>query len=184
MRTTIILSILMSSLCFGQVLKQSQKLNPLPNELQGTIPNFFVLAKDNKRANALRPDNLKENAQKAGAKRIVLSFFATWCTNCPEEFALLKKNADELKKNGVQVYLINVGQSIHDKGDSVSIYVDKYAGNSFPFYFDPNKTLLKDFGFTQEIYPLIIILDIELRVLSVLKGVGKEDFPQILWGEL
>jgi len=184
MRTIIILSILMSSLCFGQALKQSQKLNPLPKELQGTIPDFFVLAKDNRRANALRPDGLKANAEKAGAKRIVLSFFTTWCPNCPDEFALLKKNADELKKNGVQVYLINVGQSIVTAGDSVSNMVHTYAGDSFPFYFDPYKTLLKDFGFKQEIYPLIIVLDTELRVLSVFTGAGKEDFPQILWGEL
>jgi len=184
MRTIIILSILISSLCFGQELKQSQKLTPLPKELQGTIPDFFVLAKDNKRANALRPDGLKSNAEKAGAKRIVLSFFATWCENCPKEFELLKKNADELKKNGVQVYLINAGQSIHTAGDSVSNYVSKYAGDSFPFYFDPNKTLLRDFGFTQEAYPLVIVLDAELRVLGVLKGIGKEDFPQILWGKL
>jgi len=182
MRTMIILSILMSAFCFGQT--KSNKLDTLPKQLQGTIPHFIALAIDNKRENALRPDNLRENAQKAGAKRIVLSFFATWCENCPKEFDLLKKNVDELQKNGVQVYLINVGQSIHEKGDSVNAYVEKHAGKSFPLYFDPNKSLLKNFGFIQEAYPLIIVLDTELRVLSVFTGAGKEDFPQILWGEL
>jgi len=177
MRTIIILGILMSSLCFGQ----TQKLSPLPKQLQGTLPSFKVLAIDNK--TALRQDDLKANATKAKAKRIVLSLFATWCVNCPEEFALLKKNAAELQKNGVQVYLINVGQSIHEEGNKVNDMVNKYAGNSFPLYFDPNKALLKDFGFTQEIFPLIVVLDADLRILSVLSAISKEDFPQILWNE-
>jgi len=113
MRTIIILCILMSSFCFGQ----TQKLNPLPKQLQGTIPNFKVLTINKDEASQ---DDLKASAKKAGAKRIVLSFFATWCKNCIEEFALLKNNVDELQKNGVQVYLIDVGESINDIGSKAS----------------------------------------------------------------
>jgi len=160
------------ALCFGQ--------------LQGTIPNFKVLAIDNE--TELSQNDLKVNAKKAGAKRIALSFFATWCVNCQNEFALLKKNADDLKKNGVQVYLIDVGENIHTEGAKVSEMVDKYAGNSFPLYFDPNGNLLRKSGFVQNggrySLPLIIILDPELRVLAVLSKVSEEDFPKVLWGEL
>jgi len=160
--------------CFGQ----SQKVSPLPKQLQGTIPNFKVLAIDNE--TELSQNDLK----KTGAKRIVLSFFATWCVNCQNEFALLRKNADELKKNGVQVYLIDVGENIHTDGAKVS----KYAGDSFPLYFDPNGNLLRKSGFVQDggrySLPLIIILDSDLRVLAVLSKVSEEDFPQVLWGEL
>ncbi|MDR2593406.1 MAG: TlpA family protein disulfide reductase [Fibromonadaceae bacterium] len=172
MRVAIILTVLMSALCFGQ--------------LQGTIPNFQTLTIENEPG--LTRDNLKEKAKKTGAKRIALSFFATWCVNCVEEFALLKKNADELQKNGVQVYLIDVGESIHKDGEKVSDMVNKYAGNSFPLYFDPNGNLLRKSGFLQKddrfSLPLIIVLDTDLKVLSVLSAVNKENFPQILWGEL
>jgi len=173
MRTIIMLTILMSTLCFGQ--------------LQGTtIPNFQTLTIENEPG--LTRDNLKEKAKKAGAKRIALSFFATWCINCAEELALLKQNADELQKNGVQVYLINVGESIHKDGEKASNMVSKYAGNSFPLYFDPNGNLLKKSGFIQKdgrySLPLIIVLDADLQVLSVLSAVNKEEFPQILWSKL
>jgi len=181
MRTIIILA-LMSALCFGQ----SQKLASLPKQLQGTIPNFQTLTIENEPG--LTKDNLKERAKKSGAKRIALSFFATWCVNCVEELAILKNNADELQKNGVQVYLINVGESIHKDGEKVSEMVNKYAGNSFPLYFDPNGNLLKKSGFVQKdgkySLPLIIILDADLQVLGVLSAVSKDDFPQILWSNL
>lgn len=182
MRTIIILTAFMTTLCFGQ----SQKINPLPKQLQGTIPKFEVLTIENEPG--LNRDELKERAKKAGAKRIALSFFATWCVNCGEELDLLKKNAEELQKNGVQAYLINVGESIHSDGGKVRDMAAKYAGNSFPLYFDPNGNLLRKSGFLQEggrfSLPLVIILDSDLQVLGVLSAVGKEDFPQILWGEL
>jgi len=172
MRAIIILTAFMYALCFGQ--------------LQGTIPNFQTLTIENEPG--LTRDNLKEKAKKAGAKRIALSFFATWCVNCAEELALLKKNASELQKNGVQVYLIDVGENIHKDGNKVSDMVNKYAGNSFPLYFDPNGNLLRKSGFIQKdgkfSLPLIIVLDCDLQVLGVLSAVSKDDFPQILWGEL
>lgn len=180
MRTIIVLAALMSNLCFGQ------KLNPLPKQLQGTIPNFYVLSIDNKE---ISHNDLKANAKKAGAKRIVLSFFDSGCINCWEEFVLLKENADELKKNGVQVYLMNVGESVIKDGEKVSSTVKKYAGNSFPLYFDPDGNLLEDSGIIPEnggkfALPLTIILNSDLRVLGVLKGINKNDYPQILWSEL
>jgi thiol-disulfide isomerase/thioredoxin len=155
----------------------------LPKELQGDIiPNFFVLAGNNKEE--LYRDDLKINAEKAGAKRIVLSFFATYCVSCREGFTILKNNASELEKQGVQVYLINIGENIHTYGGKVSEMVKKYAGNSFPFYFDPYGNSLKNFGLKEEItLPLTLILDSDLRVLNVLIGKAGDDFPRVLWEE-
>lgn len=171
---------LMSVFCFGQ------KLNSLPKQLQGIIPDFDVLTIENEPG--LSRDNLKENAKKAGTKRIALSFFATWCVNCKEEFKLLRENADEIEKNGVQVYLINVGESIHKLGDKVNNMVKKYAGTSFPFYFDPAGNLLKKSGLVEKDgsfpLPLTIILDSNLRVLGVLQAIDENDYPQILWKDL
>ena len=159
----------------------------LPKELQGnTIPNFFVLSADNK--GELYKDDIKEAAKKADAKRVVLSFFATWCVSCREEFAILKKNANELKKRGVQVYLINVGENIHTHGSKASEMAKKYAGDSFPCYFDPNAVLHASFGLTKQgedlTLPLTLILDSDLRALGILVGKLGNDFPQVLWEEL
>ncbi|MDR1830660.1 MAG: TlpA family protein disulfide reductase [Candidatus Fibromonas sp.] len=158
----------------------------LPKELQGSIiPNFFVLAIDNN--NELYRDDIKETAKKSGAKRVVLSFFATWCVSCREEFAILKKNADELEKRGVQVYLINVGESVHAYGAKAREMAEKYAGNTFPCYFDPNAVLHASFGLAGQgedlTLPLTLVLDSNLRALNILVGKMGDDFPQVLWEE-
>jgi len=182
MRLAILSIALMSALCFG---KGASKKELLPKQLLGTIPEFQVLTIENEPGPS--SDDLKEKARKAGAKRIVLSFFQTTCKNCMEEFKLLSKKTKELEKNGVQVYLIDVGESIHKMGDKVSKMVKEFAGSSFPFYFDPDGILLEDFGLTNADgakLPMTIILDIDLRVLGILSAVSKDDYPQILWGEL
>ena len=161
---------------------------PLPKELQGNIvPDFFVLAMDNE--TELNRDNLAKEVKKTGAKRIVFSFFASWCTeNCGPEFIKLKENSGILKEKGVSVYLIDVGEKIMQKGKEVSDFVSKYAGDAFPFYFNQNASLLKNFGIiernaTQFSLPVILVMDANLKVLDVFTGVGN-DFPQTLWNGL
>jgi thiol-disulfide isomerase/thioredoxin len=176
MRIAVLFTFLMSALSFAD----------LPEQLRGdVVPDFFVLAIDNE--TELGRDDLKKIAAKPGVKRIVLSFFATWCASCREELAVLGRNKGELEKNGVRVYLIDVGESIHGKGAEVEKLVRQFAGDSFPFYFDPNANLLKKFGLiekTQTKYelPIIVVLDADLKVLKVLREAGK-DFPQNLWSE-
>jgi len=164
----------------------TKKRLPLPKELQGTLPNFEVLAMDNE--TEFSQNDLKAAAKKAGAKRIVLSFFASYCVLCAAEFELLKKNAGELKKNGVQVYLIDVGEDIRELGGKASKVASDHAGKDFPLYFDPYANLFEDFGLMPAdgnyLLPTIIILDSELRVLGVFEGGVGNDFPQVLWGKL
>jgi len=159
----------------------------LPNELkQGMIPNFFVLEKNG--IDELYRDDLKDAVKKTGAKRVVLSFFATYCLPCREEFAILKKNKDKLKKEGVLVYLINVGEGIHAEGEKVRKMVEDNAGDAFSYYFDPNVILFKSFGLVKQgdnpSLPQTLILDSNLQVLTILSGKMGGDFPQVLWGEL
>jgi peroxiredoxin len=174
----------MLAFSFGQ---QTKKLSPLPKQLQGDIiPSFFALALDNE--TELGRSELKEAALKKGVKRIAISFFATWCVNCREEFKILKSNAAILEKNGVLVYLVDVGESIHDKGKDVEKFAMQYAGDSFPFWFDPNANMLKKFGLIESSQttfelPITIVLNTDLKILGVLKEIGK-DYPQILWSEL
>ncbi|MCL2260355.1 MAG: TlpA family protein disulfide reductase [Fibromonadales bacterium] len=182
-RMSIALMALLSVFSFAQ---KSARL-ALPNELkQGIIPNFFVLEPNG--IDELYRDDLKEAVKKTGAKRVVLSFFATHCVPCREEFDILKKNKDELKKQGVLVYLISVGEGIRTHGDKVKEMVEKYAGNTFPYYFDPNVILFKSFGLIKQgenpSLPQTFILDSGLHVQAILTGKMGNDFPQVLWGEL
>jgi peroxiredoxin len=190
MRIAIIFTLIMSALSFGEEpskVGKSRKLSPLPQELQGSeIPSFFILAPNNE--TRLYEEDMAEQAKKLGAKRLVISFFATWCENCVEEFALLKKNYGKLKEKGVLVYLVNAGEDLINDGKKVSNFVEKYAGNSFPFYYDQKVNLLTSFGILankNEVgsLPVVVVMDANLRVLSVFTELGN-DFPQVLWGDL
>jgi len=183
----ITLVLFMSAVSFAQDAK-TPKFTPLPPQLLGdAAPRFFTLGVDNE--TEFNSEDLKEAVKKNGAKRVVLSFFATWCEKCAAEFEILKNNADILKKNKVQVYLIDVGESIIDKGALVEGFVKKYAGSAFfPVYFDPNSNTLKKFGLVgndekKYALPIIVVLDDKLKVLAVFKETGS-DFPQVLWGPL
>jgi hypothetical protein len=143
--------------------------------LQGdTIPHFFVTQKNGE-------DIYKEDFKKMlkpETKCIVLSFFTTWCVMCKENFVLMKEKANELEKNGVQVYLINIGSDDFDKIEKV---VKESAGNAFPFYRKKREDFLaKDLGL-DIFYPTKIILDTDLKVLAVLTGKLGDDFPKVLW---
>jgi peroxiredoxin len=171
----------------GDASKEPTKKLALQPELQGDIvPDFFALAPDN-RTRLYREDLAKE-AKKLGAKRVVLSFFATWCQYCPAELRRMKESSAKLKEKGVLVYLIDVGENLIEDGKKVGGFVEKSSGNAFPFYFDQNNNLLRSFGIlekdaTYAVLPVNVVMDANLRVLAVFAEIGN-DFPQVLWGNL
>ncbi|MCL2282467.1 MAG: TlpA family protein disulfide reductase [Fibromonadales bacterium] len=173
MRLILLLAIVLPAFSFAT---QTKKVS-LPKELQGEmIPYFFASKMD---GNDIYREDLKKML-KPGTKRIVLSFFTTWCTICKENFVAMRKNAAELEKNGVQVYLINIGTDDFHKIEKV---VKEFAGNAFPFYNKKREDFLaKDFGL-EIFYPTKIILDRDLRVLAVLTGKLGDDFPEVFWGK-
>jgi len=179
----ILLAVLLPMLSFAQ---KTARL-ALPNELrQGIIPDFFVL--DRNGINELYRDDIRETIKKTGAKRVALSFFATYCVSCREEFAILKENKAQLEKQRVLVYLIDVGEGIRSQGEKVREMVEQNAGNVFPYYFDPNVILPKTFGLLKAGedlgVPFTIILDSNLQAIGILAGKMGSDFPQILWSIL
>jgi thiol-disulfide isomerase/thioredoxin len=152
---------------------------PLPEGLRGDmIPHFFFTNID---GDDVYRDDFKK-MQKPGTKRIVLSFFTTWCEICKEEFSLLKKNAGKLEKNGVQVYLVNA-VSLEKKGASrgkAKSFAKKYAGDSFPLYFEDGDGI--GWGL-KNVFPTVIVLDADLKALAVFAGEIGDDFPEVLWKE-
>jgi len=185
MRITPMAILLVALLPIFSFAQKSTRL-ALPNELkQGIVPDFFVLEKNG--IDELYRDDIKEAVKKTGAKRVVLSFFATYCVPCREEFAILKNNKGELEKRGILIYLIDVGEDIRSYGAKVSEMAEKYAGGAFPCYFDPNAILLKNFGLVKKgedpSLPLTLILNSNLQAVGILKGQMGSDFPQVLWSE-
>jgi len=181
MRIAIMLTLITSALTFGA--GQSNKPD-LPQALQRDIvPYFFVLDPDE---NKFFRENVEESVKKLGAKRVVLSFFASWCEKCMAEVSLMRDNIATLKEKGVQVYMIDIGEDIKEDGKKVSEFVENHAGNLFPYYFDPKGNLLRNFGIldrksNQYALPVTVVMDAKLRVLYMLKGEIGDDFPQILW---
>src|SRR3569623_2285316 len=49
--------------------------------------------------------------QARDGKKAMIVFWATWCPHCREELEVLRQKADELKKQGIQVVLVDVGET-------------------------------------------------------------------------
>jgi len=163
----ILLTVLLPLLAFAQIIKRDS----LPVELRGDIvPQFNVLPGYNNREHFLQ-------LAKPNTRYIVFSFFATWCIPCAEEFKILKEKANQLDSNGVQIYLINIGEKDFEK---VKEFAKNNAENAFPLYFSPNGRILELFGLPKDYFPVFVVMDSKLRVLGILRGKG-EDFPEVLW---
>jgi thiol-disulfide isomerase/thioredoxin len=161
----------------------SEKL-PLPAELQEELPWFALDAKDDEDSynGLINNSELKELARQKGSKKIVISFFATWCEPCREGLRLMSENSGELQKKGVLVLLVNAGESDYS---SVDAWVKKYAKKQWLIGFDKFNNLPKLFGLSktgsgEAPMPRTLITDANLQPLTL---IGKEgdDFPQILW---
>ena len=56
-------------------------------------------------------DGTRFDASALRGSRVVLNFWAVWCVPCREEIPALQRMADAMKGQGVQVVLVNVGDS-------------------------------------------------------------------------
>jgi len=82
---------------------------------------------------------------------LVLSFFTTWCKNCKLEIPVLQEMASAYRDQGIQFYLVNVGQP----KDTVSAYVfDQVI--SLPVLLDQYEVVSKKFS-VKELPTLTVI---------------------------
>jgi len=166
---------------FSFAQKTSEKI-PLPHELQSELPWFALVAKDDGGTynGVLTKDKVKAIAAQKNSKRVVMSFWATWCEKCLEGLAKMSNKAAELEKNGVLVVLVNVGEDDYAK---VSKVAGKYAKNDWMLGFDRFNNLPENFGLklSGEIQlPRTLILDKDLRP-SLLIGYEGDDFPNVAY---
>jgi len=183
MRGITILILLFALVIFAE---PSKKL-PLPKELQaGELPWFAFDAKEGNVV--INSDNLKELAKQKKYRKVVFSFFATWCLPCREGLKRMGNNASELKKNGILVVLVNVAENGLENYSRNKI--DEWTRNNgylkdgWLLVFDKFSSSLEDFGLQKNgneeaPLPRTLIADSNLRPLMLIGQEG-DDYVQIL----
>jgi len=173
--------------------KPSEKL-PMANELQaGELPWFAFDAKDSDGTydKVLNRNNLKEFAKQKKYRKVVFSFFATWCVPCREGLKRMSDNASELKKNDVLVVLVNVAERGLENYSRKKIdewaKQNGYLKEEWLLAFDPFSNSLEDFGLqkngsTETSLPRTLITDGNLHPLMLIGEEG-DDYLQILLSE-
>jgi len=163
--------------------KPTEKL-PLTKELQAEeLPWFAFDAKDGDGTydRVINRDNLKEFAKQKKYRKIVLSFYATWCIPCREGLVRMSKKAAELEKNGVLIVLVNVGEDDYGK---ISRWVSGYVKDEWLLGFDRFNNLTGNFGLSKNgdemPLPRTLLLNQNLRPLMLIGQEG-DDFPQIFY---
>jgi len=186
MRRLIFLICLSFSASFSFVDGKLSERLQLPKELQGELPWFALVAKDGEDTynSVLNRDKLKAFVQQKNSKRVVFTFYATWCVPCREGIARMANNAAELEKSGVLVVLINVGEADYAKsGKWVSGYMkDGWLAGFDKFNNMPEKFGLSKKGDSQMPLPKTLLLDQDLKPILLIGNEG-DDFPQILLSE-
>jgi thiol-disulfide isomerase/thioredoxin len=167
------------SLAATTELEKSQVL-PLTAQLKkGSLPWFVARDKAD-----LQPFSRKhlEDLVVPETKKIALVFFASWCVPCREGIAILRDSQDELLKNGVQIVLVNTGESDIPKIES---WVKDNGSEKWPVILDKFKNLQKSTGLisgteTEIVFPRTILFDGKLKPLFIIGAEGK-DWPKVLW---
>jgi len=180
--------ILISLSALAVFAKPTEKL-PLPKELQAAeLPWFAFDAKDGD--GVINRDNLKELAKQKKYRKVVFSFFATWCVACREGLKKISDNSNELKKNGVLVVLVNVAEKYLENYSRKKIdewaRQNGYLKDEWLLVFDKFSNSLEDFGLQKNEseeapLPRTLITDGNLRPLMLIGEEG-EDFLRILEG--
>lgn len=164
--------------------KPSEKL-PLPQELQASeLPWFALIAEDGEAySSVINRDNLKEFAKRNNYRRVIVSFFATWCIPCREGLKLLGERANELKEKEILVVLVDVGE---DDINKVSRWAKQYIKKEWLLSFDKFGNIPEKFGLTKQgadmPFPRTLLLDTNLRTIMLIGQEG-DDYPQILLSE-
>jgi len=163
--------------------EKSERIN-LPKELQSEIPWFALVAKDDAGSfnGVLSKDKVKAIAAQKNSKRVVLSFFATWCEKCLRGLTQMSNKAAELEKNGILIVLVNVAET-EDDYNKVSKVASKYAKDGWLLGFDKFNNVPENFGLKRngEIeLPRTLVLDKDMRPLLLI-GYEGDDFPNVVY---
>jgi len=116
---------------------------PLPKQLAAeTLPPFTAKGQDPEQMFQKR--HLERMvAQDPKITRVVLVYFATWCAPCALGALKLKVAKETLKKNGVLIVLVNVGET---DVASVRKWIKEYGDLGFPLIMDTKSQMVGPYG--------------------------------------
>jgi thiol-disulfide isomerase/thioredoxin len=158
-------------------LEHSQKI-PLTAQLQKESLPWFV-ARNKSDIEPFSKKNL-EALVEPQTKRVALVFFATWCIPCREGIAILRNNQAKLAQNGVQIVLVNTGET---NVPEIEKWVKTFGYEKWPVIIDKFKNIQNSTGLISEteiVFSYTILMDNKLKPLLLIGAEGK-DWPAILW---
>jgi thiol-disulfide isomerase/thioredoxin len=169
---------------FSFAAKPSEKLALPPTASAGKELPFFALdVKDGENSYdaVINNDKLKAIAKQRGSKRIIISFFATWCVPCREGLKIMSDNASELEKKGVLVLLANTGEADYAKVDT---WIKNYSKEKWLIGFDKYDNFPKTLGMAatsggEMPLPKTLITNPDLQPLMFIGQEG-DDFLKVL----
>jgi thiol-disulfide isomerase/thioredoxin len=159
---------------------EKSQILPLTAQLQKESFPWFV-ARDRSDTEPFSKKHL-EALVNPQTKRIALVFFASWCIPCREGIVRLRDNQADLDKNGVQVVLVNAGESELPK---IENWIKTNGNEKWPVILDKFKNIQKNTGLisgaeTEIAFPKTILLDSKLKPLLLIGAEGK-DWPFLLY---
>ena len=107
----------------------------------------------------------KSLTQARAGKRTMMFFWATWCPHCHEEFESLSQRLDVLKQKGIQIILVDIGESKED----VSAYL-KRRNLPLDCFLDEDNTVAGQYSVVG--VPTVLLID-EQGVVSAIE----HEFP-------
>ena len=110
-------------------------------------------------------------------KVVLIHFFATWCTYCPKEVAVLENIYRKYRDRGVVPCSVDVGES----KEKVASFGDR-EGISYPLLLDPASAAVKVYGVTG--IPTTYVLDtsgvVRFRIIGEITEEGIERIVRVL----
>lgn len=182
-------TLLTAALCLGLALSARAAEAPAaddPNSLKvGEAAPPFSLPTHNPELAGQRMVSLGTfvgpEATDAGAKAILVSFFATWCKPCMKEFPLLAQMDKEYRDKGLRIISISIDKEEKDFPTIKKLCEDNKA--SFPVLRDKYNLLARRWLGNQSAMPSVFMLKKDGTVAMAHKGYGEEG-PKFLKAEV
>ncbi|MCQ2102860.1 MAG: TlpA family protein disulfide reductase [Fibrobacter sp.] len=153
---------------------------PVPKTIADSLP-WFAVREVSSTNSPFTKTHLTQLARQN--ERVALVYFATWCIPCREGVKRLAAAQDQLKKNKVDVVLVNIGENDEKV---IGKWVDKLGASNFKVIVDPFRRMTENFGIVGEgeemSLPKTLVVDQQVKPVYLIGQEGN-DWPQILWAK-
>jgi len=158
-RLIIIFIILFSPISIAEQLKEG--LTPQPNDI--SAPNFVLTDIDGN----------KHQLTDYRGKVVIINFWATWCPPCREEMPSMQRAWEQLEKEGIMLFAINVGED----EDAIFQFTANYPVE-FPLLMDQDSSVINRWPVKG--LPTTFVVNVNGKIAYRAIGGRKWDDPKLL----